>query len=124
MASLVRLAALLAFVGVAAGAFGAHGLRGTIPDRLLEAYQTGVFYHLVHSLALLAMAALTGAVAVPFLRLASIFMVAGILLFSGSLYAMALTGITALGIVTPFGGVAFLGGWLILAGGASRNPAS
>jgi uncharacterized membrane protein YgdD (TMEM256/DUF423 family) len=110
--ALIRLAALLGFSGVALGAFGAHGLRDRMTPGLLEVYRTGVLYHLIHALAVLGVA-----IAAPRLRrapaIAALFAV-GVLLFSGSLYALALTGMTRLGIITPLGGLALLGGWALL----------
>ena len=104
------------FCVVALGAFGAHVVQGGIPERLFAAYQTGVQYHALHTLALLATAILyelrSGD---PRFVLAGRFFLAGILLFSGSLYLMALTGHTFLGWITPFGGLAFLVGWGMLA---------
>ncbi len=105
-----RTAAALGFAGVALGAFGAHGLRGKISEPLFSAYQTGVLYHLIHALALLALA-LYARAAGRSVTLPAAFLVAGIVLFSGSLYAMALGASTRLGIVTPIGGVCFLIGW-------------
>ena len=99
---------------MALGAFGAHGLRGRVPEHLLEVWHTGVLYHLIHAVALLAIAlygrATSTAIGVP----ASL-LVAGIVLFSGSLYALTLTGITKLGIITPFGGLCFLAAWVMIA---------
>lgn len=110
----VRVSAVLGFLAVALGAFGAHGLRGKISESLLGAWQTAVLYHALHAVALLALSlygrATREKVGVP----AALF-VAGVLLFSGSLYAMALTGVTRLGMITPFGGLAFLAGWAALA---------
>jgi uncharacterized membrane protein YgdD (TMEM256/DUF423 family) len=104
-------------LAVALGAFGAHGLRASVEPRLLEVYNTGVHYHMSHALGLLAVGLcrrLAGGRG-PALAWAGGLFLAGILLFSGSLYAMALTGVRALGMVTPFGGVAFILGWLALA---------
>ena len=108
----LRLAAFLGFSGVALGAFGAHGLRDRVTPGLLEAYRTGVLYHLVHALAVLG-----GALGALRVRRASIIVglfTAGVALFSGSLYLMALTGVTALGAITPLGGLCFLAGWALL----------
>ncbi len=108
------LGAVNAFVSIAAGAFGAHGLRTRVTPRMLEVFETGARYQMYHALGLLAVAALVssrGTSAAP----AGWAMLLGIVLFSGSLYAMALTGIQRLGIVTPFGGVALLVGWGIFA---------
>jgi uncharacterized membrane protein YgdD (TMEM256/DUF423 family) len=117
------LGSLSALIGVAAGAFGAHALRTRLPADLLAVFETAVRYQLVHSLALLAVAwAVTrwpGRVSVA----AGVLFVAGILLFSGSLYALALTGARGLGAVTPVGGVAFIAGWACLSLAALRPVA-
>jgi uncharacterized membrane protein YgdD (TMEM256/DUF423 family) len=107
----VVAAALLGAAGVAFGAGGAHALRSVIVPEYLPTFETGVRYHLIHAVALLALA-LAGErrpVALP----AALFAL-GVVLFSGSLYAIALGAPTRLGIVTPFGGVALLLGWLSL----------
>ena len=111
-----RYGSLLMLLGVAMGAFGAHGLKGSLSAEALQTYQTGVLYHLIHGLALLAVGWL--ATAKPGQGLTSVAgwaFVLGILLFSGSLYLLSITGIRKLGIITPFGGLAFLIGWLCLA---------
>lgn len=100
-------------VGVAAGAFGAHALRERLEPRMLEVFETGVRYHLIHALGLFAVAFVASQQRPATLAGAS--MVVGILLFSGSLYALALSGVRTLGIITPFGGVAFLVAWGSLA---------
>jgi uncharacterized membrane protein YgdD (TMEM256/DUF423 family) len=109
---LIRLAAFLGFSGVALGAFGAHGLRERVSPAMLEVYRTGVLYHLLHALALLGVA--LGARRLRRVRAIAALFTAGVVLFSGSLYAMALTGITMLGAITPLGGLAFLAGWAML----------
>ena len=111
-------ACLLALTAVALGAFGAHGLRDRVEPRMLEVFEVGVRYQMFHALALLA-----AALARPLLRArradaACACFVAGTAVFSGSLYAMTLTGIRALGAVTPVGGVLFLAGWVLLAAAA------
>jgi len=106
----IRIAALLAFLGVAAGAFGAHGLSSRVSERALEIYRTGVLYHLVHALALFALALYAHARSTS-ITLPGALWLAGVLLFSGSLYLLALTGVSALGMVTPVGGLCFLAGW-------------
>lgn len=111
-ASVLRLASVMGFLGVALGAFGAHGFQKILEanDRL-ETWETAVTYHLVHSVALLTMAFFS---AVP--RVAVWSMGLGIVLFSGSLYVLCLSNLTKLGaFVTPLGGVAFLVGWAALA---------
>jgi uncharacterized membrane protein YgdD (TMEM256/DUF423 family) len=109
----IRVAALLGFLGVALGAFAAHGLKGRIAEPLLSAFQTGVLYHLLHALVLLALALYARAAGAVITLPAALFSV-GIALFSGSLYAMALSGAHKLGAITPLGGLAFLAGWLSL----------
>ncbi|MFD2707171.1 DUF423 domain-containing protein [Salibacterium lacus] len=111
----VILGALNAAVAVGFGAFGAHGLEGKLSDRLMGVYQTGVQYHIMHALGLLAIglvAAYAGGSA--FIMWAGWLLFAGILIFSGSLYTMAFTGISWLGAITPIGGTAFIAGWILL----------
>ena len=103
------------FLAVAAGAFGAHGLRERVPAELLAVFETGARYHLVHALALCAVASLAGRAPAGAVAVAGWSFVAGTVLFSGSLYALVLTGVRGLGAVTPFGGVALLVGWAALA---------
>lgn len=119
----VIIGSLSALVGVAAGAFGAHVLRAQLtPDRL-AIFETGVRYHLVHALALLAAAWAAARWPGRATTAAGGLFVAGIVLFSGSLYVLALTGWRALGLVTPLGGLAFILGWACLAGAAwSAGP--
>lgn len=105
----------MGFVGVGLGAFGAHGLRGRLSPEMLAVFETGVRYQMYHALALLATAALMTRADGRAVVVAGWSFTAGILIFSGSLYALALTGVTILGAVTPIGGVAFLIGWLALA---------
>ena len=114
--------ALAGVVGVALGAFGAHGLRGRLSPEMLAVFETGVRYHMYHALALLLTAALMGRIEGRLLVAAGWFFTAGIVLFSGSLYLLAATGITLLGAITPLGGVAFLIGWACLAFAALSAP--
>ena len=107
--------ALLGGVGVAIGAFGAHGLRGRLSPEMLAVFETGVRYHMYHALAILATAALLPRLDGRAVLIAGWSFMAGIVLFSGSLYALALSGVTTLGAITPLGGVAFLVGWISLA---------
>lgn len=104
-----------AFIAVAAGAFGAHALKRSISPESLQAFETGARYQMYHALALFAVAWMVtqspGAAATWAGRL----FIIGTVLFSGSLYLLALTGITRLGMVTPLGGLAFLAGWVCLA---------
>jgi uncharacterized membrane protein YgdD (TMEM256/DUF423 family) len=107
--------ALAGVVGVALGAFGAHGLRGRLSPEMLAVFETGVRYHLYHALALLLIASIVGRIEGRLVVAAGWCFTAGIVLFSGSLYLLAVTGITLLGAITPLGGVAFLIGWACLA---------
>jgi uncharacterized membrane protein YgdD (TMEM256/DUF423 family) len=108
--------ALAGFLGVAAGAFGAHGLRARLSPEMLAVFETAVRYQMYHVFALLVTAAAIGRLGdARLLVVAGWAFVAGIVLFSGSLYALALSGVSMLGAVTPFGGVALLVGWACLA---------
>jgi len=110
------LGSLNGFLAVALGAFGAHGLKARLGPEALQVYQTGVQYHLIHALALLAVGiAAHPAPNSPYLRGAGWLFLAGIILFSGSLYVLSITGERWLGMITPVGGVAFLLGWVLLA---------
>jgi uncharacterized membrane protein YgdD (TMEM256/DUF423 family) len=116
------LGALFAGFGVAAGAFGSHGLREVLaPDRL-AIFETGVRYQMYHALALLALGVLLARDDRPLFRHAAWSFVIGIILFSGSLYVLALTGMRWSGAITPLGGVAFLVGWVLVVAGALRKP--
>lgn len=112
--SFLMLAAFFGFTGVVLGAFAAHGLKNRLSADYLAIFHTGVTYQLVHTLALLGVALLATHIPGRVVTWAGISFVIGILLFSGSLYLLTLTGISKLGIITPFGGVAFLIGWLCL----------
>ncbi|WYP26168.1 DUF423 domain-containing protein [Alkalihalobacillus sp. FSL W8-0930] len=109
-------------LGVGIGAFGAHGLEPRISERMLKNYQTGVQYHMIHGLGIIAVA-LAGMkmTSSALLTGAGWAFVIGIIFFSGSLYAMALTGITKLGAITPIGGLAFIIGWILIGTFAVRS---
>lgn len=110
------LGSVSAFVGVAMGAFGAHGLKTVLSPELLAVYKTGVAYQLWHALGLCAIAIVhRHAPASLLLKWAGWLMFAGIVLFSGSLYLLTLLDLKWLGMLTPFGGVAFLSAWLLVA---------
>lgn len=109
------LGAAFAFLAVAAGAFAAHGLRGRLPAERMEIFETAARYQMYHALGLLLLAWAGDRWPAGLWALAGWLFVAGIALFSGSLYLLALTGIRWLGAITPIGGLAFLGGWLIAA---------
>jgi uncharacterized membrane protein YgdD (TMEM256/DUF423 family) len=115
------LGAISGAIAVAAGAFGAHGLRSRLSPEYLAVFETGARYQMFHALALLGAAWTSerspGAAATA----AGWLFVAGTVLFSGSLYALTLSGARALGAITPFGGVAFIAGWLALAWAALRG---
>jgi uncharacterized membrane protein YgdD (TMEM256/DUF423 family) len=111
----VPLGAVSGLISVAAGAFGAHALRHRIPPEYLTAFETAARYQMYHSLALLAAAWVAIRSPGPLPKWAGWCFVAGTVLFSGSLYALALTGVRWLGAVTPLGGVAFMLGWIFLA---------
>lgn len=114
---------ILGGLAVAAGAFGAHALRTRLPPDLLAVFHTGAQYQLAHALALVACGWMVGRAPGAPAVVAGWLFVAGIVLFSGSLYALALSGVRVLGLITPFGGVSFLGGWAALAWAAYRMPA-
>jgi uncharacterized membrane protein YgdD (TMEM256/DUF423 family) len=120
----ILIGAVNGFLSVLLGAFGAHALKGRIAANLLDIYQTGIQYHMVHALALI----LIGLIAVKevnksLLQWSGRALTLGILLFSGSLYALALSGKGFFGAITPLGGVCFLTGWALLAA-AVRKKAS
>ncbi|HRI42765.1 MAG TPA: DUF423 domain-containing protein [Fimbriimonadaceae bacterium] len=116
----IALGGLLAMLGVALGAFGAHGLRSRITPERLEVYQTGVHYHLIHALAILLVVALAGRIGSNWPRVAWLFAV-GIVIFGGTLYLLAITGIGWLGAITPLGGLCFIAGWALLSLAAWRE---
>lgn len=109
----IMLAGILAFLGVALGAFGAHALSERFGDYEKGVWQTAVHYHLIHALALFAFGVAYTNLPLP--NAIGWCFAVGILLFSGSLYALALSGVKVLGAVTPLGGVAFLAGWVLVA---------
>ena len=114
--SFLLIGAVLGFLGVAVGAFGAHGLRGRLSPDMLAVFEIGVRYQMYHVFALLVVAAAIGhAGRTRLLMAAGWCFIAGILIFSGSLYALALSGTTMFGAITPIGGLGFLIGWACLA---------
>ena len=119
----IGLGSFVAFLGVGSGAFGAHALREVLSVRMLAVYQTAVQYQLIHALALIAIGCVArGAASERLLGVAGTAIALGVLLFCGSLYALALTGVTWLGMVTPVGGVSLLVGWLSLLAAILRAP--
>lgn len=111
----VFLGGLCGFLAVAAGAFAAHGLKSRLTPEMLAIFETAARYQMYHGLALFAAAWCSSRFGGTLPTLAGWLFVAGIVIFSGSLYLLALTGIRWLGAVTPLGGVAFLAGWVLLA---------
>jgi len=111
----VSLGAVLMFLAVALGAFGAHGLKNKLTDDMLAIYQTAVQYHMIHALGLLFVGILTHWLGGSAIQWAGWSFFFGILFFSGSLYILSISGIKILGAITPIGGVGFLVGWLLIA---------
>jgi len=110
-----------AALAVALGAFGAHGLENKLTERFMKIYQTAVQYHIIHSVALVLVGILaTRVTASPLLNGAGWSLIIGMVLFSGSLYVLSVTGITKLGMITPLGGLAFIVGWILLAAAALK----
>jgi uncharacterized membrane protein YgdD (TMEM256/DUF423 family) len=119
----ITLGALSGFLAVAAGAFGAHALRDRLTAAMLDVFQTGVTYQTYHALALVGVGILLARFSIDgsvWLTAAGWLFVGGSVLFSGSLYALSLSGATWLGAITPLGGIAFLVGWLAVAIGIWR----
>ncbi|ANU18100.1 hypothetical protein BBI11_14095 [Planococcus maritimus] len=110
-------------LAVAFGAFGAHLLEGRVADKYLDTWQTAVQYQMFHSIGLIAVAILMSSALIgplSSLSWAGYLMLAGIVIFSGSLYVLSLTGISVLGAITPIGGVAFIAGWVMLMVAAAK----
>ncbi|WP_126425505.1 DUF423 domain-containing protein [Brevibacillus marinus] len=112
----LAIGSIAAFLAVALGAFGAHVLKRRLSAQMLANFQTGVQYHMIHAVALLVLGGLWRSWGdLPLFPYAGWFFLAGIILFSGSLYALSLSGVKKLGAITPLGGLCFLAGWLCLA---------
>ena len=114
--------AALCGVGVVLGAFGAHALRERLAPDMLAVFETGVRYHLIHALALFAVAWAASRWPGPLVGAAGGLFVAGIVIFSGSLYALSISGVRWLGAITPIGGLCLIAGWAVLAAAALRAP--
>jgi len=110
----IKWASFFMFLGVAFGAFGAHALKNKLSEYHLHVFTTGVLYQFIHAVGLFVVAWLTTHSSDPKINVAGIFFTAGIVLFSGSLYALAITQIKWFGPITPLGGVSFLIGWALL----------
>ncbi len=112
--AIIMTASVFLALAVAIGAFGAHGLKSHISAEMIQIYKTGVEYHFYHALGLLLVGVLAIVMPSVSFKWPAIFLSAGIILFSGSLYVLAITGIKALGAITPLGGLSFIVGWIIL----------
>lgn len=112
--TIIMTASVFLALAVAIGAFGAHGLKSHISDEMLQIYKTGVEYHFYHALGLLLVGVLAVVMPSVSFKWTAILLSAGIILFSGSLYLLAITGIKALGAITPLGGLSFIAGWIML----------
>jgi uncharacterized membrane protein YgdD (TMEM256/DUF423 family) len=112
--TIIMTASILLALAVAIGAFGAHGLKAHLSEAMLQTWKTGVEYHFYHALGLLLIGVLSVSMPSGLLNWAAIFLFAGIILFSGSLYILAITGIRWLGAITPLGGISFIAGWVLL----------
>jgi len=110
-----RVASLFMFLAIALGAFGAHGLKGKLTPHSLDIYHTAVFYHVIHALGLFVIAWIATVNLDRKVQMAGILLLAGMILFSGSLYCLAVTNLSWLGMITPLGGILLMSGWLLLA---------
>ena len=117
----IGLGAAYGFLAVALGAFGAHALKARLSAEMLAIWRTGVEYHFYHALALLLLGVIARQTPSPLLNASGYCFAIGILLFSGSLYALALSEVRILGAVTPFGGLLFLAGWALLGYAVSKG---
>jgi len=113
--SILLIAALLLALAVILGAFGAHALKERLTADMMQVYETGVKYHFYHALGLLLVGVLAIQMPSTLMNWSAICLIAGIVIFSGSLYVLAITGIKWLGAITPIGGLSFIAGWVLLA---------
>jgi uncharacterized membrane protein YgdD (TMEM256/DUF423 family) len=120
----VRIGCILMFLGVALGAFGAHALRGRLTVDMLAVFETGIRYHFYHGLGLFVVAWLSETHPSSWINAAGWCFFAGVVIFSGSLYVLSMSGVRWWGAVTPIGGVAFLAGWLFLTIASIRSSFS
>jgi uncharacterized membrane protein YgdD (TMEM256/DUF423 family) len=112
--TILMTASILLALAVALGAFGAHGLKSQLSTDMLQTWKTGVDYHFYHGLGLLLIGILAVSYPSELVKWSAILLTAGIVLFSGSLYALAISGIKWLGAITPLGGISFIAGWVLL----------
>ncbi|HEY6913049.1 MAG TPA: DUF423 domain-containing protein [Paludibacter sp.] len=124
MKKILTIAAISGMLSVILGAFGAHGLKKIISPEMLEVFKTGVQYQFYHTFALLVVGILMYFSESKALKWSANLFITGIVLFSGSLYVLAISGIKVLGAITPLGGIAFIAGWLLLAIHASKHSPS
>lgn len=118
---ILALGGLLIALATISGAFGAHALQTRLSPERLDIYETAVRYHFFHALGLLAIGLAARSIDVPALRWSAVLVVAGILLFSGSIYALSFSAPRFIGILTPIGGVALIAGWLVFAVAVLRH---
>ncbi len=118
---LIMAAGILGLLGVVAGAMGVHALRDTLDARALSTFETGVRFQMYHALALLAVGSLAGRWKTGFVKLSGVLFTAGVVLFSGSLYILAITGIGVFGAIAPLGGLSLMAAWTSLIVGAIRQ---
>lgn len=121
MSNWFAAAAVLCGLGVVLGAFGAHGLRERLTEEMLVIFETGVRYHFIHALGLFAVAWAADRWPGPLVGAAGWLFVAGIAIFSGSLYLLSISGVRWLGAITPIGGLCMIAGWGLLAAAALRS---
>jgi len=114
MKTVLSVAAISGLFAVALGAFGAHGLKAIISPEMLEVYKTGVQYQFYHTFALLSVGILMNFNQSKALKWSATLFIIGMILFSGSLYLLAISGVKALGIITPFGGITWIAAWILL----------
>lgn len=112
--TILLTASVFLALAVAIGAFGAHGLKNHLSAEMIQIYKTGVEYHFYHALGLLLVGVLSLSMPSGYIKWSAILLSAGIILFSGSLYALATTGVKSLGAITPLGGLSFIAGWVLL----------
>ncbi|MCB2222499.1 MAG: DUF423 domain-containing protein [Bacteroidetes bacterium] len=112
--TIIMTAAIFMAMAVIIGAFGAHGLKSHLPEELMQTFKTGVEYHFYHALGLLLIGVLSFYMPSGLLNWSAFFLGIGIVIFSGSLYLLALTGIRWIGAITPIGGLSFIVGWVFL----------
>ena len=118
---LIMVGGILGLLGVVAGAMGVHALRDTLDARALSTFETGVRFQMYHALALLAVGTLAGRWKTGFVKLSGVLFTAGVVLFSGSLYILAITGIGVFGAIAPLGGLSLMAAWTSLIVGAIRQ---